>query len=280
MFRFPKNYKKSLDYLEYAKAKYGLRTSESKHLYVMDLIETGKYKDARDYINDALPKVDNYTYYLIGLSFAKEGKLKKAEEYLAKATQEGDRIDKAYFVLAKVKLTFGEKDKAIELMKKAIEINGNEERYYLVLGLIYEKDGNPDQAITLYEQGCSSIKNKRKTIPLLNNSALLYLKKDDTKKAISYASRALKLSPGDPNVLDTIGWVYFNMKEYDKAAAYLEKATENVDNFALFHYHLGLTYYNIGRLKEAENELEVALSNGKNATWTSKVKEILSSMSH
>ena len=81
------------------------------------------------------------------------------------------------------------------------------------------------------------------------------------------------------NVLDTVRWVYFHMKDFDKAISYLEQASRKLPDFALFRYHLGLIYCKAGRLSEAKSELEIALSKGGNAPWAAEVKDLLATIS-
>jgi len=213
---------------------------------------------------------------LLGLAWAKEDDLHRAEGYLEEATRVGSRFHIAFFELARVKLMLGKRSEAISLLRKAIELNPQAEEYYLALGLVHERSGKLDLAISAYEQGISE---KPEAMTLLNNLAMLHLRSEDTQKALSYATRALELAPSDPNILDTVGWVYFHMNQFDKAIPLLQKATANRPDFALFRYHLGLCYYEAGNLKEAKRELQIAVSKDENAVWGSEVKKLLSNIS-
>ena len=274
-----RQYKKSLQYLQSYKSEYGIQTLTLKYLYARALIGTGQYQEARDYIKDVLPQKDDRANYLVGLNWIMEGDPEKAEEYLERATGKNSRLADAFFELARVKSALRKQRRAITLLEKAIELNPENERYYLTLAQIHERSGMLNVSISTYKQGISKLSDRPGSVPLLNNLALLYLKEDDTQQAVSYANRALKLAPGDPNVLDTVGWVYYNIKDFDKAIPYLEQATGKLPDFALFHYHLGLGYYNAGKLSEAKSELEIALSKGENAPWAAEVRNLLADIS-
>ncbi len=57
----------------------------------------------------------------------------------------------------------------------------------------------------------------------LNNLAWM-LQDRERATAISYAERAARLAPEQPNVLDTLGWLYYKDAQFGKALALLEKA--------------------------------------------------------
>ncbi|MGR3318737.1 MAG: tetratricopeptide repeat protein [Candidatus Anammoxibacter sp.] len=270
-------YEKSIQYLERYQSNHGLQKSNLIYLYTTNLIETGKYNEARHFAIKRLSKENLQTSYLIGLSWVKEGNLKKAEEYLEQATQKESKLDKAFFDLARVKLSMGKQKIAKNLLNTAIKINGRKVKYYLALAAIYQKDGEIDLSISTYQKG---LENKANPIPLLNNLAFSYLAKKDSPKAIYFANQALEKAPGDPNVLDTVGWVYFQAKEYKKAIPYLEKASEKLPASALFHYHVGLTYYKLGELNKAKKELETVLLKNKKAPWAAEAMDLLSSISN
>lgn len=270
-------YDRALTYLERCKSKYGLQHSELKYLYVGNLIETGKAKEARNFIEKEFKKDDIQTSYLLGISWIKSGDLAKAEEYLEKVVLKNNRLNEAIFNLAKVKLTRGKKDKAKELFKKAIELNPKEEKYYIALAMLYEIEKETDNAIALYQEGLSKHPD---SIPLLNNIAILYLQKNDTQKAVSYADQVLKIAPDDPNILDTFGQIYYKMNNFERAVSYLEKAAERIPDSMLFHYHLGLCYYKMDKIKEAKRSLEISISKDKKVPWQSEVKQILGKLNN
>jgi len=265
-------YARSLNYLERCKAKYGLQRSELKYLYAVNLIETDKIKEAENYIQSEFNADDSKASYLIGISRIKSGDMLKAEEYLEKAVQKDSRFDKAFFDLAKVKLTLKKQSNAKELFKKAIEINPKEAKYYIALATLCQTEGETDSAISLYKQGLSQNPD---AVPLLNNIALLYLEKKSGQEAISYANQALKIAPDDPNILDTMGQVYYQLNEFEKAFPYLKKAVEKMPNYNLFHYHLGLCYYKMGSLKEAKKEFDKSLLKNDNVPWASEVRQLI-----
>ena len=62
---------------------------------------------------------------------------------------------------------------------------------------------------------------------------------------------AQRLAPNSPSILDTVGFVHYTRKEYSKAEPVLRKAAELGARIAPIHYHLGMTYYRLGRKEDA-----------------------------
>lgn len=62
---------------------------------------------------------------------------------------------------------------------------------------------------------------------------------------------AVDLRPEDGFIVDSLGWAYFRLNEYDKAVEYLERAVELQPGDPTINDHLGDAYWRIGRQREA-----------------------------
>ncbi len=82
----------------------------------------------------------------------------------------------------------------------------------------------------------------------------------DPAKALEYASVALSMRPEDADVLDTYGWALLHAGRSQDALPALLKALEKKPQMYCIHYHLGQTYRRLGRLSEAQAELELQLA--------------------
>ena len=63
--------------------------------------------------------------------------------------------------------------------------------------------------------------------------------------------RAVELRPDDGFIVDSLGWAYFRLGEYDKAVTYLERAVELEPGDPVINDHLGDAYWRVGREREA-----------------------------
>jgi tetratricopeptide (TPR) repeat protein len=62
-------------------------------------------------------------------------------------------------------------------------------------------------------------------------------------EALQYLQKAISLRPDDGFILDSLGWVYYKMKNYDEAILYLERAHNLIDDDATVMGHLADAYY-------------------------------------
>jgi len=92
----------------------------------------------------------------------------------------------------------------------------------------------------------------------LNNAAYIFVQHlDDPARAIPFAERAVVIKPGDPFILDTLGWALFRVESYDKAEEALRKSIA-VGPSAGNHLHLAWVFYQTDRRDKARDYLRYA----------------------
>lgn len=121
--------------------------------------------------------------------------------------------------------------------------------------------GRLEEAIAGY-QGITS--PPRLAAAACNELAWLYVtKRNDADSALPLAEQAAKLSPNDPAIQDTLGWVLYIKGENDKALELLQKARAMLPGNPTVRYHLGLALLKTGRKDDARVELQEALAISK-----------------
>ena len=78
-------------------------------------------------------------------------------------------------------------------------------------------------------------------------------------EALGYIKKAVELEPQNGAYLDSLGWAYFKMGNYDLAEENLRKASEKIGNDGTVQDHLGDLFNKTGRLKLAAAHWERAL---------------------
>jgi tetratricopeptide (TPR) repeat protein len=73
--------------------------------------------------------------------------------------------------------------------------------------------------------------------------------------------RAIELAPNDGHIIDSLGWAYFKLGQYEDAVRELERAIEHLPNDPVVNDHLGDVYWRVGRRLEARFQWERALAN-------------------
>jgi len=124
----------------------------------------------------------------------------------------------------------------------------------LYLGEAYLRSSNCSRAIEEYEylaKGSSSV-------VVLNNLAWCYLQVND-KRAVETAEMALRLSPENPAVIDTLGWILVESGNMQKGLPLLRKAAALAPKAPDIRFHLAQGLMRSGDKSAARAELERVL---------------------
>jgi tetratricopeptide (TPR) repeat protein len=78
----------------------------------------------------------------------------------------------------------------------------------------------------------------------------------DPAKAVDYATTALELDPGNPNVVDTYGWALLHVGRTKESLTALKRAYAASPEMYCIHYHLGAAYLASGQRAEARFHFE------------------------
>ncbi len=70
-------------------------------------------------------------------------------------------------------------------------------------------------------------------------------------EALAMLHRAVELRPEDGAILDSVGWAYYRLGNYNEALKWLEKAIERMPGDPVINDHLGDVYFKLGRVLEA-----------------------------
>ena len=144
-------------------------------------------------------------------------------------------------------------DKATQLSTKP-----EDKEYALFLhGSIFEKQKKYDQAEEMFHQVLALDSQNAMTLNYLG-----YMMADHgirLEEALGYIKRAVQLDPANGAYLDSLGWAYFKLGNYDMAEEQLRKASEHMGDDPTVQEHLGDLYQKTGRLKQAAAHWERAL---------------------
>jgi len=105
--------------------------------------------------------------------------------------------------------------RAAEYYRKAVKMAPGVVRLRLILGGIYSDMQQADRAISTYKAAVSVFP---KSSILYNQLAWkLAENQNNLKEAKTYARKAVKYAPDDPNVKDTLAWIYYRQGEHKEA---------------------------------------------------------------
>lgn len=278
------------------------RSPEAQERLGKVLGERGVYPDAEKAFEKSLALKPDYAPALNGLAqvLIKQGKTKQAA---ARIDRQVAAQPKSYELqVARAEFCVGQKDWvcAERSYKQVIALNPYYVNGYLALAHVYAATNRADAMIQQYETARSKFPDYLPTYILLGRvyafvnkidkaeqtyqAALkvdsnFYLAQTDLARlyadnggsladALQLAQKAKASQPDDPNVNDTLGWVYYKQGMYQSAIPVLQAAVTRVPKVAEFHYHLGLVYLAAGQAAQAHTSLQTALNLGLSADDT------------
>jgi len=101
----------------------------------------------------------------------------------------------------------------------------------------------------------------------MNNYAYnLSVREENLERAKELALKAIEVAPENAAYLDTVGWVYFKLGDYDRAERFIQAAIDTGAASAEVLEHRGDVEEQLGNMEEAQNWWRQALE--KDSTRT------------
>jgi tetratricopeptide (TPR) repeat protein len=125
------------------------------------------------------------------------------------------------------------------------------------LGSIYERQKKYDQAEQTFRQVLQQEPNHSRTLNYLGY--MLADHNSHLEEALALIKKALVIEPQNGAYLESLGWAYFKLGNFDQAEENLRKAADKTPNDATIQDHLGELYARTGRLKMAAAHWERAV---------------------
>jgi tetratricopeptide (TPR) repeat protein len=158
---------------------------------------------------------------------------REAEEYIAKAAQLNDKPDEKGYV-------------------------------WFVWGSVLEREKKYDQAEAMFRKALAG--DGRNPMVLNYLGYMLADRGIRLDEALNYIKKAVELEPQNAAYLDSLGWAYFKLGDYELAEDNLRRASERLHSDPTIQDHLGELYARTGRLKLAALHWERAI-----AEWNKSV---------
>lgn len=210
-------------------------------------------------LKDRIP-VDVDAYLLLMLLYSEQGRSldsdKVYEEMLSKLYAEDPGNIKVAVSLANLKWENGDIPKAIGIYKKSLAIHPESVELRFWLGYIYDETGRRKEAVLQWERILEISPNNAEA---MNALGYTYAEEGvNLTKAETLIKKALEIEPDSPAYLDSLGWVYFKKKDFHRAEKYIKKAVSFMRDPEILE-HLGDVYYQLGEKDKAEKAWQEAL---------------------
>ena len=250
-------------------------------------IETGKTNLAKQFLQELIDKGYHNAqahYYLARIQHG-QGELMAAIANYERVNG-GEYLLDARIRLAGLLAQIGKVEEALSKLKLLIKTgqdNNNQIRIYLAQGEVLRSVQRNQEALNIYTE---ALEHSPENTDLLYARALTaekldmldmtesdlrlvlthepenanalnalgYTLADRTERlqeAKSYILKAAALLPDDPAILDSLGWVYFRLGQYEKSISWLKKAFAKLQD-AEIAAHLGEALWKDGQLEAAK----------------------------
>jgi Tfp pilus assembly protein PilF len=153
-------------------------------------------------------------------------------------------------------------DEALHVLEHAHRINPKDIRAISQLALVYDGQKRYTDSDSLYEEG---LRLEPQNHLILNNYAYSLCDRGlQLERALKMAQTAVAAQPDNASYLDTIGWVYFRLEQYEAAEKFIKMAIEKGEASAVVHEHLGDVYYMTNDKDRAMEQWNAALKLDEN----------------
>jgi tetratricopeptide (TPR) repeat protein len=190
---------------------------------------------------------------LLGLYCITLGRLAEARKAL-EAAKTGDPTLRTDLMLADLDRRENRIDAARQRLTAIVTAEPKNLDALIVLGSLEGEAGNRAAAIARYR---AVLEVDSSNLLALNNLAYA-LALEDADAALKFAQKATEIAPDDPNVQDTIGWVYYRKGNYRTAVNYLKTAVEK-ESTPQRQFHLAMCYLKSGEDTLRQKMLQAAL---------------------
>lgn len=171
----------------------------------------------------------------------------------------------------------GDPQGAIEHYRKAVTLDPKNSTAAGLLGRLLEMTGHKPEAIASYR---AAIKADPNNILALNNLAYsLAQAGQDLDEALRMALSAQKLSADNPDIADTVGWVYLKKGLTGSALQVFQNNVRKYPKSPSFHYHLGAALLANGDKVKAKDELRKALESNPSSSEEPNIRQLLAKIS-
>ncbi len=167
----------------------------------------------------------------------------------------------------------GNLEQAIAIVQKAQAAVPNDPVTTLQLALLYDTTGAADRSRPHYEKVLAIEPDNPMA---LNNLAYIMAEQGtNLDQALTMVQKAKQKLPTNPEISDTMGWIYIKKNLSDNAISILREITTKYPERAVYQYHLGMAYFQKGDKPQAKKILLAALTKKPDKGEEGKIKELI-----
>ena len=213
----------------------------------------------------------------IAVNLQRMERTKEAQEKLKEIIARDPKNYDALVTLGNVYRSNEEFAPASETYSKALALLATLEKdHWRILyyrGIAYERQKIWDKAEADFRQALSLSPDEPLVLNYLGYSMIE--KKLNLNEALNMVKKAVELKPNDGYIVDSLGWAYFQLGDFEEAATQIERAVDLNPADPIIGEHLGDAYWRVGRTLEAKFQWQHAKDNGPEPDDLKRIEEKL-----
>ena len=229
---------------------------EVAQLYLAELLEEKKrYVEANNLYEKIKPSSNFYWHSKLKKARNLEllGDSEKSIPILKEMSNEKQERHDSLKLLGDIYRNYNKYKEAIKFYNEAVsriqKISSEHWELLYSRGMAYERNNQWIKAEKDFLKILELVPNQP---DVLNYLAYSWIEQDSNlEQAKKFILKAASIKPRDPYIVDSLGWAYYNLKEYDKAIKELEKAIDLKPTDPIINDHLGDAYLKVDRKLEA-----------------------------
>ena len=249
-----------------------LNPEQGAGLLLRLFLSTGQAEKASKHVTEVLSthSIEDFAYILSSSFEISKNDFDGAINILQKGISKVNKPHRLQVRLGNLLQSRGDTTQAEQLYSKVLKSSPRYAPAYMAMGTLKEQSGDKGAALNYYQK---TVGLDKKNIGALNN--LAYLLADnfgEYKEAIKYAMDAFRLSPGDPRIMDTLGFVLLHLDKGYDAEKLLEKAHQLMPDQYTIMLHLANAKLLLNKKKEALDLLNAIIESGHGADLDAAVQ--------
>jgi tetratricopeptide (TPR) repeat protein len=219
---------------------------------------------------------DPATLALAGRTYAIAGDLAKSEALLNESLAADAGYMPAYYYLGQIYVRQKRLPEARQRYEDMVKKQPDNVGAHTMVAMLLQAENKPDEARARYEK---ILALEPKAVMAANNLAYMDAEAGtNLDVALDRARTAVSVAPDEPDVNDTLGWVYYKRNMAALAIGPLKKSVDRVPTNATYRYHLGLAYSKTGEPQKAREMLAEALKLEPNSPTAAEARRVLDSL--
>jgi tetratricopeptide (TPR) repeat protein len=216
------------------------------------------------YLNKAIELQDNLPglWILRGINFIQMDSLDRAGQNFEQALTKFPQDAEINYYLGTVLSRQRKFEQAVKYLAAADEAEPGDSRTMLALAAACDELRQYNRSEELYSKLLKMDPNS----PIILNNYAYHLSVRGTRldEALVMVKKALEADSNNAPYLDTLGWIYYQIGDYQNAKTYIEKSLELRTDSAEVMEHLGDVYFKLGDKTSAEQFWRRALDSDEN----------------